>query len=182
MAEKKDGTRSYDAPNANALAEFMKGGWAPTPLEGVKPVEHLNFVVARRAKISAKFPTKRLIFPAGAQKVRSNDTHFKFRAHTEFTYYSGILAKDVVPESVLILEPNGSGHDALLFVHPRSSRDSEEFYRNAETQVIKEIEKRTSVIAQDGSLPPAKVQCTECTKPFEIPLVFDYSAFFGQGS
>ena len=131
MAEKKDGTRSYDAPNATALAEFMKGGWAPTPLEGVKPVEHLNFVVARRAKISAKFPNKRLIFPAGAQKVRSNDTHFKFRAHTEFTYYSGILAKDVVPESVLILEPNSSGHDALLFVHPRSSRDSEEFYRNA---------------------------------------------------
>ena len=131
MAEKKDGTRPYDAPNANALAEFMKGGWAPSPLEGVKPVDHLAFVEARRRNISAKYPGKRLIFPAGAQKVRSNDTYFKFRAHTEFTYYSGILAKDVNPESVLILEPNSSGHDALLFVHPRSTRENEEFYRNA---------------------------------------------------
>ena len=131
MAEKKDGTRSYDAPNASALAEFMKGGWAPSPLEGVKPVDHLNFVIARRQKISTKFPNKRLIFPAGSQKVRSNDTYFKFRAHTEFTYYTGISAQDVNPDSVLIMEPNGSGHDALLFVHPRSPRDNEEFYRNA---------------------------------------------------
>ena len=91
MAEKKDGTRAHDAPNANALAEFMKGGWAPSPLEGVKPVEHLSFIEARRRRISAKYPGKRIIFPAGAQKVRSNDTYFKFRAHTEFTYYSGIL-------------------------------------------------------------------------------------------
>jgi Xaa-Pro aminopeptidase len=31
----------------------------------------------------------------------------------------------------LILEPNGSGHDSLLFIHPRSTREnSDEFYRN----------------------------------------------------
>ena len=131
MAEKKDGTRPYDAPNATALADFMKEGWAPSPLEGVKPMEYLHFIEKRRKLISAKYPNKRLIFPAGSQKVRSNDTYFIFRAHTEFTYYSGILAKDVNPDSVLILEPNGSSHDALLFVHPRSPRDSEEFYRNA---------------------------------------------------
>jgi Xaa-Pro aminopeptidase len=29
------------------------------------------------------------------------------------------------------MEPNGSGHDALLFIHPRSPRDSDEFYKNA---------------------------------------------------
>jgi Xaa-Pro aminopeptidase len=109
----------------------MASGWAPSPLEGVKPIEHLSFIDKRRKFISAKYPNKRLIFPAGSQKVRSNDTYYKFRAHTEFTYYTGITAKDVNPDSVLILEPNGSGHDALLFVHPRSPRDSEEFYRNA---------------------------------------------------
>ena len=132
MAEKKDGTRSYDAPNANALAEFMKGGWAPSPLEGVKPMDYLNFIEKRRKFLSAKYPNKRIIFPAGSQKVRSNDTYFVFRAHTEFTYYTGILANDVNPDSVLILEPNGDSHDALLFVHPRSPRDTEEFYRNSQ--------------------------------------------------
>ena len=132
MTEKRDGTRSYDAPNANALAEFMKGGWAPSPLEGVKPMDYLHFIEKRRKFISAKYPNKRIIFPAGSQKVRSNDTFFVFRAHTEFTYYTGILARDVNPDSVLILEPNGDSHDALLFVHPRSPRDTEEFYRNSQ--------------------------------------------------
>jgi Xaa-Pro aminopeptidase len=131
VAENKDGTRSHDAPNANALANFMKSGWAPSPLESVKPKEFLHFIERRRRLLSEKYIGKRLIFPAGSQKVRSNDTYFKFRAHTEFTYYTGILASDVVPDSVFIMEPNGDSHDAILFVHPRSSRDTEEFYRNA---------------------------------------------------
>jgi Xaa-Pro aminopeptidase len=97
----------------------------------VKPIENLSFIQKRRKLISTKYPNKRLIFPAGSQKVRSNDTYYKFRAHTEFTYYTGITAKDINPDSVLIMEPNGNGHDALLFVHPRSPRNSEEFYRNA---------------------------------------------------
>lgn len=131
MAEKKDGTRAHDAPNAEALAAFMKTGWAPSPLEGVKPATHLPFIERRRKLLSEKYVGKRIIFPAGAQKVRSNDTYYKFRAHTEFTYYTGISASDAVPDSVFIMEPNGSSHDALLFVHPRSPRDNEEFYRNA---------------------------------------------------
>ena len=131
MAHKKDGTRPYDAPPADALATFMKSGWAPSPLEGVQPIAHLSIIENRRRTLSLRYPNKRIVFPAGAQKVRSNDTYYKFRAHTEFTYYTGISAKDVNPDSVLILEPNGSSHDALLFVHPRSSRESDEFYRNA---------------------------------------------------
>ena len=36
-----------------------------------------------------------------------------------------------VPDSVLVLEPTSSGHESLLFIHPRSPREkSEEFYRN----------------------------------------------------
>lgn len=131
MAEKKDGTRAHDAPIADALAKFMMSGWAPSPLENVAPKEFLHFIERRRRLLSEKYTGKRLIFPAGAQKVRSNDTYFKFRAHTEFTYYTGILSSDVVPDSVLVMEPNGDKHDAILFVHPRSSRDTEEFYRNA---------------------------------------------------
>jgi len=31
----------------------------------------------------------------------------------------------------LILEPKDKGHEALLFIHPRSPRDNDEFYRNS---------------------------------------------------
>ena len=132
MAEKKDGSRPHDAPNADALAQFMKRGWKPTPLIDIKPAPANRFAKARRDKVSSEFPKVRLVIPAGGLKVRSADTDFRFRAHSAFSHLTGIGASEVVPDSVLVLEPKvEGGHTALLFVHPRSPRDSDEFYRNA---------------------------------------------------
>jgi Xaa-Pro aminopeptidase len=72
-----------------------------------------------------------VILPAGSLKVRSNDTDYRFRPHSAFSYFTGITGSDAVPDSVFLLEPKGDGHEALLFIHPRSSRDSDEFYRDA---------------------------------------------------
>ena len=131
MTDEKDGSRKYDAANPAALAEFMKTGWAPTPLEGIVPSEATPFCKARIEKLSKKYPGKRIVLPAGGLKVRSSDTDFRFRAHSGFSYFTGITAGDAVPDSVFILEPNTSGHEPLLFIHPRSPRDSSEFYRDA---------------------------------------------------
>ena len=130
-ATKPSGVRSHDIPTPEALQEFMKSGWAPSPLEGVTTHPVLEFAKARRQRLSRAFPGLRLIIPAGALKPRSNDTDYRFRAHSAFAYYSGITAADAVPDSVLILEPTSDGHEALLFIHPRSPRDNDEFYRNA---------------------------------------------------
>jgi Xaa-Pro aminopeptidase len=132
MAEKKDGSRTHDAPNADALAQFMKRGWKPTPLIDIKPAASNKFAKLRREKVSENYPRTRLVIPAGGLKVRSADTDFRFRAHSAFSHLTGIGASEVVPDSVLVLEPKAEGgHTALLFVHPRSPRDSDEFYRNA---------------------------------------------------
>ena len=131
MSENKDGSRGYDAPNADALAEFMKSGWRPTPLLGIQSSPAINYVSARTKTISAKYPGIRLIIPAGGLKPRSNDTDYRFRAHSDFTYLTGISASDATPDSVLILEPTATGHQPILFVHPRSSRETDQFYRNA---------------------------------------------------
>ena len=131
MNESKDGSRKYDAANPAALAKFMKTGWAPTPLEGIVPSEAIPFCKVRIEKLSKKYPGKRVIIPAGGLKTRSSDTDYRFRAHSAFSYFTGITAGDAVPDSVFILEPNSNGHEALLFIHPRSSRDTPEFYRDA---------------------------------------------------
>ena len=131
MSESKDGSRKYDAANPKPLADFMKTGWAPTPLEGIVPSEAIPFCKVRIEKLSKKFPGKRVILPAGSLKVRSNDTDYRFRPHSAFSYFTGVTGSDAVPDSVFLLEPKGDGHEALLFIHPRSSRDSDEFYRDA---------------------------------------------------
>jgi Xaa-Pro aminopeptidase len=131
----KTGVRNYDAPNPQALAEFMASGWAPSPLEGIAPHEVCDFTAARRRELSKKYPGYRLVIPSGGLKVRSNDTDFPFRPHAAFAYFTGIVAEDALPDSILVLEPNnnstGLAHDAYLFVHPRQSRETDQFYRNS---------------------------------------------------
>ncbi len=122
--------RTHDIPIADAMSEFMKQGWAPSPLSGINPHPSIPFTKLRREKLSKKYPGVRLVFPAGSLKVRSNDTDYPFRAHSAFSWFTGIIAPDAVADSVLVMEPINNGHEPLLFVHPRSVRDSDEFYKN----------------------------------------------------
>jgi Xaa-Pro aminopeptidase len=122
--------RTHDIPIADAMAEFMKEGWAPSPLTGVNPHPSIPFTKIRREKLSKQYPGSRLIFPSGSLKIRSNDSDYPFRAHSAYSWFTGIVASDCVPDSLFVMEPNGSGHDALLFIHPRSPRDNDEFYKN----------------------------------------------------
>ena len=129
--EKALEVRTHDIPIADAMTEFMKIGWAPSPLTGVNPHPSIPFTKIRREKLSKQYPGIRLIFPSGSLKVRSNDSDYPFRAHSAYSWFTGIISLDCVPDSLFVMEPNGSGHDALLFIHPRSPRDSDEFYKNA---------------------------------------------------
>jgi Xaa-Pro aminopeptidase len=127
------GTQSHDIAKSDLLAEFMATGWAPSPLDGPTldgptSAEVVPYARARREKLSAMYPGVRLVIPAGSFKVRSNDTDYKFRAHTAYAWLTGISATDCVPDSVLILDPTKNGHESLLFIHPRSPRDTNEFH------------------------------------------------------
>ena len=125
-----DQVRTHDVAIANAMSEFMKTGWEATTDLTLSAHPSIAFTKARRDRLSKKYPGVRLIFPAGGLKVRSNDTDYPFRAHSDFAWLTGIIATDCVPDSVFVMEPNTLGHEDLLFTHPRSSRDSEEFYKD----------------------------------------------------
>ena len=129
--EKALEVRTHDIPIADAMTEFMKEGWAPSPLTGVNPHPSIPFTKIRREKLSKQYPSSRLIFPSGSLKIRSNDSDYPFRAHSAYSWFTGIVASDCVPDSLFVMEPNGAGHDALLFIHPRSPRNNDEFYKNA---------------------------------------------------
>jgi len=126
----EEGRVSHDAPTPNALAEFIKQGWAPSPLLDLSPAAVVSFAHQRQQRLSALYSGVRLVIPAGRLKVRSNDTDFRFRAHSAFAWLTGISATDTVPDSVLVFEPTSSGHEVTLFVHPRSDRNSEGFFTN----------------------------------------------------
>jgi len=126
----EEGRVSHDAPTPTGLAEFIKQGWAPSPLLDLTPAAVVPFAQNRRQKLSALYPGVRLVVPAGRLKARSNDTDYRFRAHSAFLWLTGISATDVVPDSVLVFEPSGDGHTVTLYLHPRSDRNSEGFFTN----------------------------------------------------
>jgi Xaa-Pro aminopeptidase len=118
-------------PVSDAFREYIATGWAERPDVAPSPREQADFAAARRAKISRLFPGKRLVIPAGAAKVRSNDTDYAYRAHSSFAHLSG-WGSDAVPGSVLVLEPTANGHEATLYFRGPAGRGTDEFYANPE--------------------------------------------------
>jgi Xaa-Pro aminopeptidase len=109
---------------SDELAELMRSGWADTELREVQPISQARHAAARRAALSARFPGERLVIPAGNLKTRSNDTEYRFRASAEYVHLTG----DQTQDAVLVLEPTADGHQATVYLLPRSHRENGEFW------------------------------------------------------
>ena len=121
--------RPYDVAPTARYAEFMRTGWAPSDLEGLHPLDVVTYAFTRRQVLSDAYPNIRLVIPSGNYKTRSNDTEYLYRPHSAFAFYSGVQGSDAVPDSVLVMEPKAEGgHDAYLYLHPRSTRETHAFY------------------------------------------------------
>lgn len=118
-------------PYGQGFLDTISEGWAERP-DTVPPARpQAAFAAARRAAVSATFPGRRLLIPAGELKQRSNDTDYPFRAHSAFSYLTG-WASDAEPGSVLVFEPSGTaGHDVTLYFRERADRTTAEFYSDA---------------------------------------------------
>jgi Xaa-Pro aminopeptidase len=81
--------------------------------------------------LSAAFPGLRIVIKAGDYKVRANDTDFNYRPDSAFVYYSGVQGCDATAGAVLVLEPSGDSHLTYLYMNPRSTRDTDAFYRDS---------------------------------------------------
>jgi len=120
-------TSTHDLPVSDRLAEFMRTGWADTEARDLTQLENAPFHARRRAALSALFPGETLVVPSGQLKVRNNDCDYEFRPGTDFAYLTG----EYEPGSVLVL----AGSDATLYRRPRSSRETDEFFRSRDGEL-----------------------------------------------
>ncbi|KAA6432966.1 aminopeptidase P family protein [Agrococcus sediminis] len=122
-------TNRSTTPTGSAFTEQVQTGWAEREATTPAPRASAAPAAERRARISAMHPGVRLVIPAGGLKVRSNDTDYPFRPHPDFTYLTG-WGSDAEPDSVLVLEPTGDGHEATLYFRGPAGRGTTEFYAN----------------------------------------------------
>ncbi|MBV9438799.1 MAG: aminopeptidase P family protein [Candidatus Eremiobacteraeota bacterium] len=112
--------RHDTAPPANLL-RFMTTGWATPPTTKPARIDGAERFAARRALLAAAFPGETLVVPTGNEKVRANDTTYRFRPGTAFYYLTG----NVEPDNVLVVRANG---DATLYCEPNPGKTDATFF------------------------------------------------------
>ena len=122
MSEKP--VASHDTSTPENLVKFMLTGWATPPGTPASPAEGAERFAARRTALSRAFPGETLIVPTGHEKVRANDTAYRFRPGTDFYYLTG----NVEPDNVLVLVPHGEGHAATLYCEPNPGKTDQTFF------------------------------------------------------
>ncbi|MGW5884798.1 aminopeptidase P family protein [Streptomyces koyangensis] len=159
---------------SDELAENMTQGWADTELHDLQPIEQAAETAGRRTALSARFPGERLVVPAGNLKTRSNDTEYAFRSSVEYAYLTG----DQTEDGVLVLEPTEAGHEATIYLLPRSNRENGEFWLDGQGELwvgrrhsLTEAEQLLGLPAKDvrelaGAL-------TEATGPVRVVRGYD---------
>jgi Xaa-Pro aminopeptidase len=126
----ENSTTNRKQPFPRGFLDTISTGWADRPESLPTARPQAAFAATRRAAVSAAFPGKRLVIPAGSLKQRSNDTDYPFRAHSAFAHLTG-WAADSEPDSMLVFEPTDDGHDVTLYFRERADRTTTEFYADA---------------------------------------------------
>ncbi|HLL02180.1 MAG TPA: aminopeptidase P family protein [Myxococcaceae bacterium] len=116
---------SHDSVPPPALLDFMVKRWKPSNRKAPPKLKHAAAFLARRRALSQLFPGETLIIPTGHEKVRANDTYYRFRPGSDFYYLTG----NTEPDCVLVLQPKeGGGHTDILFVEPNPGRSDATFF------------------------------------------------------
>ena len=117
-------------PSSAQFQQFISSNWGETA-GTTQRMDVADYLPARHAAISAQFPNACCVIPAGPYKTRSNDTTYRFRAHSALSHMTG-LGEEKEPDAVFVLTPQGDSHKAVLYFRPAAPKTSEEFYKDAQ--------------------------------------------------
>ncbi|KQO10159.1 Xaa-Pro aminopeptidase [Agreia sp. Leaf244] len=119
-------------PTSDAFREFMASGWGELDRTARVTPGAAEAAADHRRLLSARFPRETLVVASGRSAVRSNDTEFDFRPHSDFAWLTGCAAE----AAVLVMRPvsasdGASGHDAVLYLIEPAYAGDEAFYTDA---------------------------------------------------
>lgn len=121
-------TNRSRTPHSKQFLDYISSGWAEPKPAKTQVSEVATFAKARRQAVAKKFAGKLLVIEAGAPKVRSNDTEYRYRPHAAFAHLTG-WGKATVADSVLVIDSRKDQQD-ILFLRPTAGKDSDEFFAN----------------------------------------------------
>jgi Xaa-Pro aminopeptidase len=141
-------------PKDKAFLEFMRTGWSEMPAIVDTNKEAIQSARQKREELMRAFPNVMILIEAGSSKMRSNDTHYRFRPSTEFTQLTS-WGSATVEGSLLVLDTKTNS--TKLFIRPTADKDSDEFFANTEIgefwvgprPTIEQVEKQLEIEVAD---------------------------------
>ncbi len=116
-------------PTSDNFMKFIGANWADSNTELPAPHEAAPFAAARRRTVGEAFTGKLILVEAGSLKTRSNDSDYRFRAHSAFAHLTG-WGVATVPDSILAIDARNRTPISTLFFRETAGRDSQEFFAN----------------------------------------------------
>lgn len=117
-----DRFRPSDKPlpdDSTNFASFMRQGWTDDD-DAVERLPVADQTAQRRSRLAQRYGDRRIVVPAGALKVRANDTDYRFRADTAHVYLTGNQTSD----AVLVVDHGA----ATLYYRPRHPKADHAFW------------------------------------------------------
>lgn len=129
MAKKKNATNRSRTPHSKEFLKFIASDWADSSQPLPAQWEVANYAKARRDRVAKQFQGHVIFVEAGQPRVRSNDTDYRFRPSTAFSYLTG-WGSQTVPGSVLVIDARKKVARSSLYLMPTAGKDSDEFFAN----------------------------------------------------
>ena len=120
-------TNRSQRPNSEKFLKYIASGWADRDNSLPNRTPATAHTAKRRAAVAEAFAGKVVIIEAGGMKQRSNDTDYRFRAHSAFAHLTG-WGSATVPDSVLVIDTRHNTH--TVYLRETAGRDSDEFFAN----------------------------------------------------
>lgn len=156
MAKKKNATNRSRTPHSKEFLKFIAADWADTGGELPEQDAVAPFTAKRREEVAKAFAGSVIVIEAGLPRVRANDTDYRYRPDTDFTYLTG-WGSDTVPGSVLVIDARKKKARTTLYLMPTAGKDSDEFFANpaigefwvGQRPTLEEIEARLGIKTLD---------------------------------
>ena len=121
------GTARSHRPTGNKFVKYIGSNWAPDKSKLPAQDKVAPFAKKRRDAVAKAFPGKVLVIPAGGEITRSNDTNFRFRAHSAFAHLTG-WGSATVPDSVLVIDARRKTAKSVLYFRETAGKNTDEFF------------------------------------------------------
>ncbi len=114
-------------PGSTQFTEYMLSGWGSFLEEKIQQSEVAKYTEKRRQAVCALFPGKTIVVEAGDMRCRANDTFYRYRPDSSFTWLTG-WGCETTPGAVLVIYPDTK---PVLFFKSPAGKKNDDFFTDS---------------------------------------------------